>query len=208
VAKYLVGHDTLRPDCSVELKTTTYLTENLMANQTYTSFANLAANGNTASVATPADVSNVGAFMGTGVTFGAGTLKAQVSFDAGTTWLDVPNASFTAGVANTKKQDQTVIGPLVRWNLAGATRPRWTSVRTRVKSARPSRAGSISLPMAASSLPSRSSASTWRSLRKARSAAAPRPSRSRPTAAPPGSCWRKQLTHKVGCFFLSPSSYL
>jgi hypothetical protein len=35
--------------------------------------------------------------------------------------------------------------------------------------------GSISLPMAASSLPSRSSASTWRSLRKARSAAAPRP---------------------------------
>lgn len=94
-----------------------------MTNSTYTAFANLAANGNTATVATPADVCNVGAFMGTGVTFGAGTLKAQVSFDAGTTWLDVPSGSFTAATANTKKQDQTVIGPLMRWNLAGATSP-------------------------------------------------------------------------------------
>lgn len=89
----------------------------------YTSFANLAAVGNTASAVQASMFSSVGAFMGTGVTFGAGTLKAQVSFDGGTTWLDVPNASFTAATANMKKADYSVIGPLMRWNLAGATGP-------------------------------------------------------------------------------------
>jgi len=89
----------------------------------YTSFANLAANGNTSSVPTAGEFNSVGAFLGTGVTFGSGTLKAQVSFDGGTTWLDVPSASFTSGTANTKRADYTVIGPLMRWNLAGATTP-------------------------------------------------------------------------------------
>ena len=89
----------------------------------YTSFANLAANGNTSSVPTAGEFNSVGAFLGTGVTFGSGTLKAQVSFDGGTTYLDVPSASFTSGTAAAKKADYTVIGPKMRFNLAGSTSP-------------------------------------------------------------------------------------
>ena len=89
---------------------------------TYDALANLAADGNTSAITMPGLISNATVFLGT-ATFGGGTLKAQVSFDGGTTYLDHPSLTFTSGTANTKKGDYTIIGPKVRFNLNGATGP-------------------------------------------------------------------------------------
>lgn len=57
-----------------------------------------------------------GTFFVTG-TFAGATVKLQVSFDQGTTWIDIPDASFTSASAVNFNLGKA----LLRANLAGAT---------------------------------------------------------------------------------------
>lgn len=95
-----------------------------MTQSVYTAHATISANGNSETVTLPGKFSKVSLFFGAGVTFGSGTVKAQVSPDGGTTWIDSPNGgSITSATANAKKADYDIFGPQMRWNLAGATGP-------------------------------------------------------------------------------------
>lgn len=87
-------------------------------------FAELTADGNTATFELPGDVSTVDVYLDDAETWGAGTLKLQSSFDGGTTWVDVPSASWTSG--DGRLGSYTVYGRDVRLNLAGATSPSLT----------------------------------------------------------------------------------
>lgn len=97
----------------------------MSVSDSFTSFTTLSADGNTATFPLyKGGVSEVTVYHGTGVTFGSGTLKLQVSPDAGTTWLDVPSASWTSATANMiKSVFSPVYGVLGRFNLAGSTSP-------------------------------------------------------------------------------------
>jgi len=104
----------------------------------YTSETNLSADGSTPAV----DLSNAGSafdidlYFGTGVTFGAGTLKLQFSPD-GTAWVDCVNGGgITSGTADTWKATYRVYGQgKYRWTLTGSTTPT-LSVRWAVRQVR------------------------------------------------------------------------
>ena len=84
-------------------------------------FAELAATGATASFELPGDVNEVDVYLKDGADDGTGTLKMQTSFDGGTTWVDVPTASWTSG--DGLLGSYTTFGRDVRFDLAGATSP-------------------------------------------------------------------------------------
>ena len=91
----------------------------------YTALATLSANGQSAAVALGlATEAEVTVYSGATQTWGGGTAVLQQSFDGGTTWFNVPNASWTSGAANTVLGRVPVIGGgLVRISLSGATTP-------------------------------------------------------------------------------------
>lgn len=91
----------------------------------YTALTALSADGQTAAIdlgyATEAEVT---VYLGTGATFGSGTLILQQSFDGGTTYYTVPNFSKTSGTANTLLGKIPVIGGgKIRASLSGSTSP-------------------------------------------------------------------------------------
>ena len=88
--------------------------------------ASLAANGSTAALVLPSSGLNlVEVYLGTGATFGSGTITVQSTVDGGTTWVTSPigTATFTSGTANSFVNRFLVYGPQVRFTLAGATSP-------------------------------------------------------------------------------------
>lgn len=85
-------------------------------------FAQLTADGNTAAFSLPGDVCDIDVYIADAETWGGGTLKMQTSFDGGTTWVDVPNASWTSG-DGLLSAGVRAYGRDVRFNLAGATSP-------------------------------------------------------------------------------------
>lgn len=89
----------------------------------FTQLAALAADGNTAAIDLTGLENEVTVYMGGAATWGSGTVKAQVSYDGGTTWVDVPSASWTAGTTAKQLAKFTVSAPKLRFNLAGATNP-------------------------------------------------------------------------------------
>lgn len=93
--------------------------------KSFTKLDNLAANGVTAAIALDlANVAEVAVYVGTAATWGSGTAILEQSFDGGTTWFTVPNASWTAGVANQYLGRASLIGGgKVRISLSGATSP-------------------------------------------------------------------------------------
>lgn len=99
------------------------------------SFSTLAANGSTATFAVDSLVNEVTVYLGTGATFGSGTLVLQASPDGGTTWMNVPNFSWTAGTANFQLGRFIAYGSLFRFTLSGATSP-VLDVRCSVKEVR------------------------------------------------------------------------
>jgi len=88
------------------------------------SFAELTANGQSASYELPGDVCNVDVYLDDAETWGAGTLVLQSSPDGGTTWVNVPSASWTTG--DGVLGSYTVYGRDVRLSLSGATSPSLT----------------------------------------------------------------------------------
>lgn len=96
-----------------------------LSNQaSYTAFSNLAANGSTSSISVPmGGAYECTLFLGTGATWGAGTITPQESFDGGTTWLSHPSFTVTSGSANSQIGRFTFHAPLVRFTLSGATSP-------------------------------------------------------------------------------------
>lgn len=93
--------------------------------KSFTKLANLPATGVTAAISLDiASEAEVAVYVGTGATWGGGTAILQQSFDGGTTWFTVPNASWTAGVANQCLGRASIIGGgKVRISLSGATSP-------------------------------------------------------------------------------------
>lgn len=89
----------------------------------FTQLTALSADGNTASIELHGLENEITLYLGTGATWGSGTLKAQVSYDGGTTWVDVPSASWTSGSASSQLAKFSVKAPLLRFNLAGSTSP-------------------------------------------------------------------------------------
>jgi hypothetical protein len=89
-----------------------------------TKFATLAATGNTLSVAVQVGTLEVDVFVEDAPTWGSGTLKLQASPD-GTTWLDVPSASWTSGGGRLSASAPIVVvgAVAVRLALTGATSP-------------------------------------------------------------------------------------
>lgn len=81
---------------------------------------NLAANGNTTSLAIPGRAF-VSVALSATPTWGSGTLVLQTTLD-GTNWFNVPNASWTSGGPG-KLGDFEVAGVAVRLSLSGATSP-------------------------------------------------------------------------------------
>lgn len=84
-------------------------------------FAELTANGNTVAFELPGAANDVSVFLMEGAAYGAGTLHMESSFDGGTTWVDVPTASWTSGDGHLGTY--AVHGSDIRFNLAGATAP-------------------------------------------------------------------------------------
>lgn len=84
-------------------------------------FAILSADGQTASYELPGDVNEVDVYLKDGANDGGGTLKMQTSFDGGTTWVDVPSASWTSG--DGRLGSYVTFGRDVRFDLAGSTTP-------------------------------------------------------------------------------------
>jgi hypothetical protein len=91
----------------------------------YTVMTTLSANGSTAAVnLVNSTETEVTIYSGATQTWGSGTVILQQSFDAGTTWHTVPNASWTSGAANTLLGRVTVLGGgTVRLTLSGSTTP-------------------------------------------------------------------------------------
>lgn len=87
-------------------------------------FAELTANGQSASYELPGDVCSVDVYLADAETWGSGTLILQSSFDGGTTWVAVPSASWTSG--DGVLGSYTVYGRDVRFSLSGATGPSLT----------------------------------------------------------------------------------
>lgn len=96
---------------------------------TTNTYAILAADGNTAAFEAGADINTVSVYLTDGASDGGGTLKMQSSFDGGTTWVDVPSASWTSG--DGRLGVYTVYGRDIRFNLASATSP--TNMNVTVK---------------------------------------------------------------------------
>lgn len=91
----------------------------------FTNVTTLSADGNSAAIslgnATEAEVT---IYMGSAATWGSGTAILQQSFDGGTTYFTVPNASWTSGTASTQLARLTLIGGgQFRVNLSGSTSP-------------------------------------------------------------------------------------
>lgn len=86
-------------------------------------FTALSANGQTAAIVPDtAGEFEATVYLGT-ATFGSGTLVMQTSFDGGTTWHNIPSASWTSGTANAQLAKITAVGPRFRFSLSGATSP-------------------------------------------------------------------------------------
>jgi hypothetical protein len=97
------------------------------------SFAELTATGQTASYELPGDICAVDVYLDDTETYGGGTLKLQSSPDGGTTWVDVPSASWTSGDGHLGAF--TVYGRTIRFDLAGATSPSLTvTIKAKSKS--------------------------------------------------------------------------
>lgn len=80
------------------------------------------ASGNSSNFAIPVGEHEVTVYVGTNATAGGGTYVLQTSFDGGTTWYAVPNASWTTVTANTQLGRVTLMsGGLVRASFSGAT---------------------------------------------------------------------------------------
>jgi hypothetical protein len=110
--------------------------------------ATLSANGSTTSMTLPsAGLNLLEVYLGTGATFGSGTVTVQSSPDGGTTWVTSPigTATFTSGSANTLVNRFFVYGPVVRFTLAGATSPS-LDIRAIAKEVREPRGASASAP--------------------------------------------------------------
>jgi hypothetical protein len=92
----------------------------------YVAIPTLAANGVTADIALPsAGVNLVEVYLGTGATFGSGTVTIQVQGPDGVAYITNPlgTATFNAGTANSFVNRFLVYGPTMRFSLAGATSP-------------------------------------------------------------------------------------
>lgn len=79
-------------------------------------FAALTDDGNSASFELPAVANEVNVFLADGADYDDGTLKLQSSPDGGTTWIDVPGASWTSG--DGLVGTYMVFGQDVRFNAA------------------------------------------------------------------------------------------
>jgi len=110
--------------------------------------ASLAANGSTAALVLPSSGLNlVEVYLGTGATFGSGTITVQSLLPDGSTWATSPlgTATFTSGTANSFVNRFLVYGPQVRFTLAGATSPS-LDIRAVAKEVREPRATTASAP--------------------------------------------------------------
>ena len=96
-----------------------------MSDKLFHTFAELTANGQSASVELPGDVNDVDVYLADAETWGSGTLILQTSFDGGTTWVAVPNASWTTG-DGLLATAQRCFGKDLRLSLSGATGPSLT----------------------------------------------------------------------------------
>lgn len=104
-----------------------YLTTNL--------FDELTADGNTAALALAREANTVDVYLQEGANDGAGTLKMQSSHDSGTTWVDVPSASWTTG--DGLLGQYTAFGSQIRFNLNGSTTPSGMIVQVSAKGVSP-----------------------------------------------------------------------
>lgn len=102
-----------------------------MSYQSTNLFAELTANGNTVAYEAAQPANEVSVFLQEGANDGGGTLKMQSSPDGGTTWVDVPTASWTSGDGHLGTYD--VHGQDIRFNLASATGPSGMVVQISVK---------------------------------------------------------------------------
>ena len=84
-------------------------------------FANLAADGSTATLELPGDVNVVDVYFADGADDGTGTLTMYSSFDGGTTWVAVPTAAWTSGDGYVGSY--TVYGKDLKFTLASSTSP-------------------------------------------------------------------------------------
>lgn len=89
----------------------------------YAALATLSANGSTSSFTSDALDNEITVYLGSSATWGSGTLVLQASFNGGTTWINVPNASWTSGSASTQLAKVSAYGSLFRFTLSGATSP-------------------------------------------------------------------------------------
>ncbi len=90
-------------------------------------FPVITADGQTAAASVLPWVGGRGVFTAFG-TFGSGTLKLQVSHDAGTTWIDVDRSGDTFVTFTTNGQGGFELGNcLLRTSLSGATAPTITA---------------------------------------------------------------------------------
>lgn len=96
-----------------------------MSRKLYHTFAELTANGQSSSVELPGDVNDLDIYLNDAETWGAGTLILQTSFDGGTTWVAVPNASWTSG-DGLLASGVRAYGKDLRLSLSGATTPSLT----------------------------------------------------------------------------------
>jgi len=97
-----------------------------MSDKLFHTFAELTANGQSASVELPGDVNDVLVYLNDAETWGAGTLILQTSFDGGTTWVAVPSASWTVGDGLLTSSALRCFGKDLRLSLSGATTPSLT----------------------------------------------------------------------------------
>ena len=88
-------------------------------------FAELTANGSTASYELPGDVNKLDIYLADAETWGSGTLIAQTSFDGGTTWVAVPGVSYNSGDGLLASKE-LAFGRDVRFTVSGATSPSLT----------------------------------------------------------------------------------
>jgi hypothetical protein len=88
-------------------------------------FAELTADGQSASVELPAAVCDVELYLDDAETWGGGTLILESSHDGGTTWVAVTGASWTAGDGYIAKV--RCYGQDLRLSLSGSTTPSLTA---------------------------------------------------------------------------------
>jgi hypothetical protein len=96
-----------------------------MSDKLTNTFAELTADGQSASVELPGDVNDIDVYLADAETWGSGTLILQTSFDGGTTWVAVPSASWTSG-DGVLATSIRAYGKDLRLSLSGATSPSLT----------------------------------------------------------------------------------